>query len=1140
MRYLLAGLPVRSGPGPRGSSSVTTETMPFRHRFVEATPLARGAEGRLFRVRDAWTGRWGALKVASDGEARASILAEFRLLSRLRHPCILESQEVFEDGESFGHLLEYLPAIDPFSLWEAGGEAAIWAATIQSLRALTYLHRQGFVHGDIAPGNILVWPEGDGWRAKLADFGLALALDDASRAGVRGTRGYWAPETVAAQGTFPGSDLYSLAATMHAWIDGRGPWDDLPPAEQLRTLANRPDLPKPRRRVSPELESLYATLGASQIDARRNWDWEELRSRSQAWGPATLVATVSGLDGFAAEWMRWLSELPGGQSAALVLTGRVGSGRRTALGFFMRELAAEGWMSNWTSPLGMLHDRFAASGNDLDPVLAARELVSRTEGRHLVFRWPEHVSDLESRILRAFIAAREDASSDRKTLVLHASGVDTSDDVLEWLRGATRVRMDDWKGPGTEALRSMATDLFALEEGLKRDAVTTGQSPLALVLMKQGDVQGIAEIASEMGRLWTRMALMGRAALSLLADSDLGWAPAEMAGALGGSEDDVGTQLNELVRLGLLRRSFEAGTEQDTIADPLTREAVLEHPEHAYDAMSVRKALELGSHTEDLGLARRLFENGNTLPRYTVIALEKALREGRYEQVLAFADLAAGRDEAFGKWTNEVWSLFLRAAQRAGKYETQVRILRDLIRATTRPGASDLPPSREQEAEAVIHRKALAQALTNLGDWKQAVEECQAIESSVEAGERDRLWAKLQRAETLWQAGRFADADGTYAEVESLLSDSMAEEWLRFAVGRARQHGQRGDMAGVKKYLELARRKAGKERCETDSLYLHTYAGLSIQVMGFTAAKGLAEKARHVASERADWVSYVMSSLRSAAISYGLGNMWDASRQGRDALATSAMLTSEMIWGRSIAFLAYPEIQLANLGSALRKASTYKDLATRIEDRNLLAQASRLIAFLGSQGGWRKLLDEAKELSDEKDVSESSAFRRLCEGEYQLGLGLYESAAELLDESARQMKQLGEKDSEIRARLLLAFCDHQLGKAVVDRINAQDLDRFPPLRLLAQLIHELTSKKTSSVVYSRISSELWTEGRLIELVEWFPVIFAELSGSEKQLLKSRTIGIIQRAASSLDDYDLRREFLEFPRIKRALLLIREN
>ena len=347
-------------------------------------------------------------------------------------------------------------------------------------------------------------------------------------------------------------------------------------------------------------------------------------------------------------------------------------------------------------------------------------------------------------------------------------------------------------------------------------------------------------------------------------------------------------------------------------------------------------------------------------------------------------------------------------------------------------------------------------------------------------------------------------------------------------------------MAGVKKYLEMARNKAGKNRCENDSMYLHTQAGLSIQEEGFARAKDLTEKARHVASQQADWVSYVMTSLRGAAISYGMGNMWDAFRQGRDALATSATLTSEIVWGRSIAFLAYPETQLADIGSALRKASNYRNLAVRNEDQALLAQASRLMAFLGSQAGWKSLLLEAESLIGQKELSESAAFLKLCRGEYQLGMGLHESAAELLAESAKEMRALGEKDSEVRARLLLAFCNRQLGRQI-DNDDEVDSERFPSLGALALLIRsELESKDNQRKAYDRISSELWGQGRLIELIEWFPTLFTGSSGAEKILLKNRAISIIQRAANSLDDHDLRREFLEFPRIKKTLLLIREN
>jgi protein kinase-like protein len=1115
--------------------------MPFRHRFVEATPLARGAEGRLYRVRDQWTGRWAALKVAADEAGRTSLRNEFRLLSRLRHPCLLESQDLLDEGAARGHLLEYLPAVEPSTLWDAGGEGAIWAAVIQSLRGLTYVHRQGLVHGDVAPGNILIWREGNQWRAKLADLGLALPFAEAAKAGVRGTPGYWSPETATGQGAFPGSDLYSLGATLFAWIEGRGPWEGLSPSEQLRRLSALPDLPKPRRRVSPELEALLSSLGASQIEARRRWDWTELRARTEAWGPPTLVATVSGLEEPVRAWTEWIHELPGGQVASLVLSGRTGTGRRTAGSALVRELAGRGWMAIWASPLGVLHDRFVETGEDLDPVLAARELSRRSEHRHLVLFWPDRASDLESRILRAFVAAREDASSELRTVVIRTSGIDMADEAADWLRASTRCRVEDWVGPGPEAMRCIENDLFPAEQGASRRAPSRGsESPLALVLSKQGEMQGSGidvamgdELEAEIGRLWDRLPARAQVVLTLLAESDQGWTPEDLQGALGWSTEETVAALNDLARWRLARRSFERGTESNEIADLATRSALLrltQGPDSGNQIAGLQRALETGTcHPGDLGLARRLLARSDVAAGYTVPALDAALREGRYEEVLEFANAASGRHASFGAEAREIWSRFLRAAQRVGRYELEARLLRDLLAWAT-------------GEEAILHRKALGQALTHLGDWKQALEECTRIEGVPEATEKDRLWAKLQAAETLWQAGRFTEADEAYATVEGRLSNAMVEEWLRYGVGRARQHGQRGDMAGVKKYLEMTRASVGSEVCEADALYLHTYAGLAIQEEGYLAARDPAQKARQIALGKADWVPFVMASLRSAAISYGAGDMWDASRQGREALTTSAVLKSEVIWSRALAFIAYPEAHLANLGSALRKALAYRELAERNEDKNLLAQASRLLAFLGSLGGWGRFIREGKLLIGGESSTESSSFLKLCEGQYELGMGNHDRAAVLLAETAREMKELGEKDSEVKARILLFLADRERKLDPTDDLDLLGtVDRFPSLGLIAGLVHaEMNPSAAPPGIVAAAGVDLWEKGRFMELIEWFPLLFGRLSGADKQILKGRAINIIQRAASSLDDHDLRREFLEFPRIKRILLLVRAS
>jgi len=253
------------------------------------------------------------------------------------------------------------------------------------------------------------------------------------------------------------------------------------------------------------------------------------------------------------------------------------------------------------------------------------------------------------------------------------------------------------------------------------------------------------------------------------------------------------------------------------------------------------------------------------------------------------------------------------------------------------------------------------------------------------------------------------------------------------------------------------------------------------------------------------------------------------------------MLRNDVVSSRALAFLAYPETDLANLGSALRKARAYREIAERNEDQNLLAQASRLFAFLGSRAGWHQFMSEAKGMVRGEALTESSAFVKFCEGQYELGLGNFQEAAILLSQSATEMSRLGDEDNELRARLLLDYANHQVGSSSQDSLEMRSFDKFPSLAWIAGLLRSARSgEKTIATVFSQTSQEFWVHGRFMELLDWFPLLIRNLSDEERQQLKSRAISIIQRAASSLDDYDLRREFLEFPRIKEALLLVRKN
>jgi serine/threonine-protein kinase len=127
----------------------------------------------------------------------------------------------------------------------------------QACRGLDHAHRNGVVHRDVKPGNLLV--SGDGGVVKLADFGIARATDQSSITqvgSVLGTAAYLAPEQARGEEAGPPADIYALAVVTYQLLSGRLPYEAASLSEL--TLKQQREAPPPLDVVNPEVPPTLA------------------------------------------------------------------------------------------------------------------------------------------------------------------------------------------------------------------------------------------------------------------------------------------------------------------------------------------------------------------------------------------------------------------------------------------------------------------------------------------------------------------------------------------------------------------------------------------------------------------------------------------------------------------------------------------------------------------------------------------------------------------------------------------------------------------------------------------------------------------------------------------------------------------
>lgn len=226
--------------------------------------------------------RYVAIKVlrpsfADDEEFRTRFQREATAVARLRHPNIVQLYDFGRLGERYYMVMEFIEGgslRERLQALHAAGEHVALRDVVVIVRgisaALDYAHRQGIVHRDVKPSNIMFSQEGD---PVLTDFGIARMVKGGSltMAGMSvGTPDYMSPEQGMGQPATPHSDIYALGVVLYEMLVGRRPFDaDTPFAVVAQHIHGTFPSPRGQDPTFPEaLERILRRALAKKPDDR--------------------------------------------------------------------------------------------------------------------------------------------------------------------------------------------------------------------------------------------------------------------------------------------------------------------------------------------------------------------------------------------------------------------------------------------------------------------------------------------------------------------------------------------------------------------------------------------------------------------------------------------------------------------------------------------------------------------------------------------------------------------------------------------------------------------------------------------------------------------------------------------------------
>ncbi|MGB1660811.1 MAG: protein kinase domain-containing protein [Planctomycetota bacterium] len=250
----------------------------YTDRFEAISPLGRGGMGEVWLVRDRNSGELVSLKKIDAEQVRSPLgqrlRREFLHLKKLSHPSILRVHDFGvspKTGETW-FTSEVLRG--PVST-EIAGQITLqqwWQMSVGFLRALSFMHRNRWVHGDIKPDNIRLRADvtEGALDPVLLDFGLSRQEHLAAEEKILGTPQSMAPEQWLGQPPQLRSDVYSAGVLLYHWWTGDFPFDSVvkPLLSSAHLHDEVPPLANIRRGLPPDVEKVIMKMLAKKPDDR--------------------------------------------------------------------------------------------------------------------------------------------------------------------------------------------------------------------------------------------------------------------------------------------------------------------------------------------------------------------------------------------------------------------------------------------------------------------------------------------------------------------------------------------------------------------------------------------------------------------------------------------------------------------------------------------------------------------------------------------------------------------------------------------------------------------------------------------------------------------------------------------------------